>query len=78
MKQDETVSDAGWVEESKTNTKPKSIQHKITPNDSIMGLSFKYGVDMDIIKRHNKLASNDIWQMNSIEIPNPGKILKTY
>ncbi|KAG9337020.1 hypothetical protein AGOR_G00001740 [Albula goreensis] len=48
----------------------KYIEHRVTDGDTLQGISLKYGVTMEQIKRANKLFGNDcIFLRNSLNIP---------
>ncbi|KAJ8417054.1 hypothetical protein AAFF_G00282810 [Aldrovandia affinis] len=48
----------------------KYIEHRVTDQDTLQGISLKYGVTMEHIKRANKLFGNDcIFLRNSLNIP---------
>ncbi|XP_036391419.1 lysM and putative peptidoglycan-binding domain-containing protein 2-like [Megalops cyprinoides] len=48
----------------------KYIEHRMTDSDTLQGISLKYGVTMEQIKRANKLFSNDcIFLRNILNIP---------
>eukprot|EP00064_Thunnus_orientalis_P019359 superscaffoldBa00004808_g19477 len=48
----------------------RQIEHKIQPGDTLQGLSLKYGVSMEQIKRANRLYTNDsIFLKKSLSIP---------
>ncbi|KAG8440487.1 hypothetical protein GDO86_006296 [Hymenochirus boettgeri] len=48
----------------------KSIEHRLSPSDTLQGIALKYGVTMEQIKRANKLFSNDcIFLRKSLNIP---------
>ncbi|XP_055066241.2 lysM and putative peptidoglycan-binding domain-containing protein 1 [Misgurnus anguillicaudatus] len=48
----------------------RRIEHKVKPGDTLQGLSLKYGVSMEQIKRANRLYTNDsIFLKESLFIP---------
>ncbi|XP_038838680.1 lysM and putative peptidoglycan-binding domain-containing protein 2-like [Salvelinus namaycush] len=48
----------------------KYIEHRVTDSDTLQGISLKYEVTMEQIKRTNKLFSNDcIFLRNTLNIP---------
>ncbi|XP_056618310.1 lysM and putative peptidoglycan-binding domain-containing protein 1 [Triplophysa dalaica] len=48
----------------------RRIEHKVKPGDTLQGLSLKYGVSMEQIKRTNRLYTNDsIFLKESLFIP---------
>ncbi|XP_022601855.1 lysM and putative peptidoglycan-binding domain-containing protein 1 [Seriola dumerili] len=48
----------------------RRIEHKIQPGETLQGLSLKYGVTMEQIKRANRLYTNDsIFLKKSLSIP---------
>ncbi|XP_071324849.1 lysM and putative peptidoglycan-binding domain-containing protein 1 [Trachinotus anak] len=48
----------------------RRIEHKIQPGETLQGLSLKYGVSMEQIKRANRLYTNDsIFLKKSLSIP---------
>ncbi|KAG1695543.1 LysM and putative peptidoglycan-binding domain-containing protein 1 [Nymphon striatum] len=50
----------------------KFIKHHVSPSDTLPGLSLKYGVSMEDIKRINKIWTNDsIFLRSSLDIPVP-------
>ncbi|XP_026862497.2 lysM and putative peptidoglycan-binding domain-containing protein 1 [Electrophorus electricus] len=56
----------------------KIIEHKVQPEDTLQGLSLKYGVSMEQIKRANRLYTNDsIFLKMFLSIPLPTESLFT-
>ncbi|XP_041459489.1 lysM and putative peptidoglycan-binding domain-containing protein 2-like isoform X1 [Lytechinus variegatus] len=45
------------------------IQHDIQPGETLQGISIKYAVPVEQIKRANKLFNNDIFMRKSLSIP---------
>lgn len=45
------------------------IQHEIQPGETLQGISIKYAVPVEQIKRANKLFNNDIFMRKSLSIP---------
>ncbi|KAK3551189.1 hypothetical protein QTP70_013858 [Hemibagrus guttatus] len=58
------------VNSSVSPVRQKTIQHKVQPGETLQGLSLKYGVSMEQIKRANRLYTNDsIFLKNVLSIP---------
>lgn len=58
------------VSSSLSPIRQKRIEHKVKPGDTLQGLSLKYGVSMEQIKRANRLYTNDsIFLKESLFIP---------
>lgn len=51
--------------------KQEEIIHKVTPCDTLLGLSLQYNVSEQRIKAHNNLNSDEIYYLKEIRIPNP-------
>ncbi|TSK34808.1 LysM and putative peptidoglycan-binding domain-containing protein 1 [Bagarius yarrelli] len=47
------------VTSSQSPIRQNRIQHKVQPGETLQGLSLKYGVSMEQIKRANRLYTND-------------------
>jgi len=45
------------------------IEHTIKEGETLQGLSLKYDVSMEEIKRLNRLPTNDIWHLKKLFIP---------
>ncbi|KAG9276590.1 lysM and putative peptidoglycan-binding domain-containing protein 1 [Astyanax mexicanus] len=54
-----TKSYGSLVTSSLSPVRQKRIEHKVQPGDTLQGLSLKYGVSMEQIKRANRLYTND-------------------
>ncbi|KAG7336010.1 hypothetical protein KOW79_000703 [Hemibagrus wyckioides] len=58
------------VNASVSPVRQKPIQHKVQPGETLQGLSLKYGVSMEQIKRANRLYTNDsIFLKKVLSIP---------
>ncbi len=53
------------------SSQPSVIRHVVTSKDTLVGLSIKYGIRVDDIKRLNNLTSNSIFEHKYLLIPNP-------
>ncbi|KAI5618187.1 lysM and putative peptidoglycan-binding domain-containing protein 1, partial [Silurus asotus] len=47
------------VTSSVSPVRQKRVEHKVQPGETLQGLSLKYGVSMELIKRANRLYTND-------------------
>ncbi|XP_072535651.1 lysM and putative peptidoglycan-binding domain-containing protein 1 [Salminus brasiliensis] len=54
-----TKSYGSLVTSSLSPVRQKRIEHKVQPGETLQGLSLKYGVSMEQIKRANRLYTND-------------------
>ncbi|XP_068425720.1 lysM and putative peptidoglycan-binding domain-containing protein 1 [Clinocottus analis] len=53
----------------------RRVEHNIQPEDTLQGLSLKYGVSMEQIKRANRLYTNEsIFLKKSLSIPVPSDL----
>ncbi|XP_053537937.1 lysM and putative peptidoglycan-binding domain-containing protein 1 [Ictalurus punctatus] len=58
------------VTSSVSPVRQKLVQHKVQPGETLQGLSLKYGVSMEQIKRANRLYTNDsIFLKKFLSIP---------
>ncbi|XP_053349530.1 lysM and putative peptidoglycan-binding domain-containing protein 1 [Clarias gariepinus] len=58
------------VSSSVSPVRQKRLKHKVQPGETLQGLSLKYGVSMEQIKRANRLYTNDsIFLKNVLFIP---------
>ncbi|XP_065101493.2 lysM and putative peptidoglycan-binding domain-containing protein 1 [Paramisgurnus dabryanus] len=65
-----TRSYGSLVASSLSPIRQRRIEHKVQPGDTLQGLSLKYGVSMEQIKRANRLYTNDsIFLKESLFIP---------
>jgi len=53
---------------------PKLVRHRVTTLDTLLGLSLKYGVSVDLIKQANRMGSESVFQYKFLDIPNPTKL----
>jgi LysM repeat protein len=49
------------------------IIHKVSPNDTLDGISFKYDVRKILIQRANEFTGDEIYFMKELIIPFAGK-----
>ncbi|XP_058912300.1 lysM and putative peptidoglycan-binding domain-containing protein 2 isoform X1 [Kogia breviceps] len=48
----------------------RHVEHRVRPGDTLQGIALKYGVSMELIKRANKLFTNDcIFLKKTLNIP---------
>ncbi|XP_016144703.1 lysM and putative peptidoglycan-binding domain-containing protein 1-like isoform X2 [Sinocyclocheilus grahami] len=67
-----TRSYGSLVSSSLSPVRQRRIKHKVQPGETLQGLSLKYGVSMEEIKRANRLYTNDsIFLKESLFIPVP-------
>ncbi|XP_061573539.1 lysM and putative peptidoglycan-binding domain-containing protein 1 [Cololabis saira] len=60
----------GSLVRSPLSPRQSRIQHQLQPGETLQGLSLKYGVSMEQIKRANRLYTNDsIFLKKSLSIP---------
>ncbi|XP_063054402.1 lysM and putative peptidoglycan-binding domain-containing protein 1 [Engraulis encrasicolus] len=65
-----TRSYGSIVNSSLSPVRQKRIEHEVQPGETLQGLSLKYGVSMEDIKRANRLYTNDsIFLKKSLSIP---------
>ncbi|ROJ29229.1 LysM and putative peptidoglycan-binding domain-containing protein 1 [Anabarilius grahami] len=65
-----TRSYGSLVSSSLSPVRQRRIEHKLQPGETLQGLSLKYGVSMEQIKRANRLYTNDsIFLKESLFIP---------
>ncbi|XP_048008637.1 lysM and putative peptidoglycan-binding domain-containing protein 1 [Megalobrama amblycephala] len=65
-----TRSYGSLVSSSLSPVRQRRIEHKVQPGETLQGLSLKYGVSMEQIKRANRLYTNDsIFLKESLFIP---------
>ncbi|XP_073703703.1 lysM and putative peptidoglycan-binding domain-containing protein 1 [Garra rufa] len=65
-----TRSYGSMVTSSLSPVRQRRIEHKVQPGETLQGLSLKYGVSMEQIKRANRLYTNDsIFLKESLYIP---------
>ncbi|KAL7874288.1 hypothetical protein SRHO_G00052580 [Serrasalmus rhombeus] len=65
-----TKSYGSLVTSSLSPVRQKRIEHQVQPGDTLQGLSLKYGVSMEQIKRANRLYTNDsIFLKKFLSIP---------
>ncbi|TRY90422.1 hypothetical protein DNTS_018918 [Danionella cerebrum] len=65
-----TRSYGSLVSSSLSPVRQRRIEHKIQPGETLQGLSLRYGVSMEQIKRANRLYTNDsIFLKDSLFIP---------
>ncbi|KAG7233178.1 hypothetical protein INR49_007384 [Caranx melampygus] len=65
-----TRSYGSLVRSSQSPVHQRRIEHKIQPGETLQGLSLKYGVSMEQIKRANGLYTNDsLFLKMSLSIP---------
>uniref|UniRef100_A0A671RQP1 LysM and putative peptidoglycan-binding domain-containing protein 1 n=1 Tax=Sinocyclocheilus anshuiensis TaxID=1608454 RepID=A0A671RQP1_9TELE len=58
------------VSSSLSRVRQRRIKHKVQPGETLQGLSLKYGMSMEEIKRANRLYTNDsIFLKESLFIP---------
>uniref|UniRef100_A0A8C2GWM2 LysM and putative peptidoglycan-binding domain-containing protein 1 n=1 Tax=Cyprinus carpio TaxID=7962 RepID=A0A8C2GWM2_CYPCA len=65
-----TRSYGSLMSSSLSPVRQRRIKHKVQPGETLQGLSLKYGVSMEQIKRANRLYTNDtIFLKESLFIP---------
>lgn len=65
-----TRSYGSLVSSSLSPARQRRIEHKVQPGETLQGLSLKYGVSMEQIKRANRLYTNEsIFLKESLFIP---------
>ncbi|XP_037532050.1 lysM and putative peptidoglycan-binding domain-containing protein 1 [Nematolebias whitei] len=67
-----TRSYGSLIRSSLTPVRHGFIEHTVQPGDTLQGLAVRYGVSMELIKRANRLYTNDsIFLKKSLSIPVP-------
>lgn len=50
------------------------VRHLVAKTDTIVGISLRYGVSVDDIKRANNLTSQSIFAHKYLLVPNPARM----
>eukprot|EP01089_Gocevia_fonbrunei_P003440 TRINITY_DN1340_c0_g1_i1.p1 TRINITY_DN1340_c0_g1~~TRINITY_DN1340_c0_g1_i1.p1 ORF type:complete len:203 (-),score=37.38 TRINITY_DN1340_c0_g1_i1:75-644(-) len=66
-----TESKSTKDEDGDTTFKSGALKHKISKDDTLMGISLKYGVSLDKLQAVNNLYSQDIGHKSELLIPAP-------
>ena len=63
-----TISASGALFATSANANA-AMDHKIVLNDTLWGLSKKYNVTIDALKKYNKLSSDTIYVGDTLKVP---------
>ncbi len=71
QKQESPKKDNGKKDnkKNKKETKPKTVEHKVTKGENLYKIAQKYGVSVDDIKKANNMRSDNIREGQEIKVP---------
>lgn len=68
------LSPSGVQESSSSQADSNVVRHLVAKTDTLSGLSVRYGVKVDDIKRANNIIGDSIFERKFVDIPNPTRI----